>query len=202
VETVAAQSGEGQRHTLLMGLLGSAVFGLALRIGAEQRLGVGHGLWALALALTALSAWGMCLPATYILWASRRPQCTAQVCLVAASAALGVLGQTLAASAPILAFFAVTAPESSAVPGLGIALTGLALLASAAVFTRRIAESAGSPALVGVPDPPRSPGSQDSSGSSIGSSPAAPGAWAQLGIFALLVATFVQVAHALGVRWS
>lgn len=172
METAGVQRWEGQRHTLVVGLLGSAAFGLTLRIGTQPQLGTSHGVWALALALTALSAWGMCLPAMYILWASRRPDCTAQDCLQAAGAALGVLGQTLAASAPILAFFAVTAPESRAVPGLGIALTGLALLASAAVFTRRLGQKDG------------------------------PGAWAQLGIFALLVATFVQVAHALGVRWS
>jgi hypothetical protein len=86
--------------------------------------------------------------------------------------AIAHAGAAAASTAPILWFFAVTAPESSVVIPLGIAFTGLALFAGGAAFVRTL-EAAD----------------------------LRPREWALASGFGLFVLTFFQLADSAGLRW-
>ncbi|XXF78030.1 hypothetical protein P2318_34035 [Myxococcaceae bacterium GXIMD 01537] len=159
---------------LTLGTGGLALFGFALRAAVTREgLGAGHFGWALALPATALLAWALCLPALYILWVSRQPGVSAAACGQAALEGLETSGLCLASTAPILWFFAATAPESSVVAPLAFVFTGLALVAGGSTFGAALRRH-------GAPFQ----------------------GFAQLAFLGLHAITFAQCAHGLGLRWS
>ncbi len=159
---------------LTLGVGGMALFGFALRTAvSHEGLGAAHFGWALALPGTALLTWALCLPALYILWASHQESLTMARCGQAALEALETSGKCLASTAPILWFFAATAPESSVVAPLALLFTGLALVGGGAVFGEAL----------------RRHGAPFSGFTKL----------AFLGLFAI---TFMQCARGLGLRWS
>ncbi len=162
----------GLRRTALS-LAGMAIFGFALRTSAERAApGLAHLTWSLAMPLTFALAWVVCLPAFYIFYASREPNLGAGQSLRAALEAIFAVGAALASTAPVLWFFAVTAPQSHILAPLGLLLTGLALIAGGAIFGSSV----------------RRLGGQLGRGLQ----------WIFLG---LLVATFVQFASLAGIHW-
>jgi hypothetical protein len=115
--------------------VGTALFGFALRTAAERALpGPGHLIWAAALPATLFLAWLVSLPALYILWAAREPSVGIAHVMQATADALGTVGACLASTAPILWFFAVTAPQSRILSPLGFLFTAFALIGSGVVF--------------------------------------------------------------------
>lgn len=159
---------------LTLGMGGMALFGFALRTAvAHGGLGPAHFGWALALPGAALLTWALCLPALYILWASHQPTLTAARCGQSAIEAVETSGKCLASTAPVLWFFAATAPESHVVAPLAFLFTGLALVAGGAVFGAALRRH-GAP-FEGL---------------------------TKLAFLALYAVTFAQCAHGLGLRWS
>ena len=159
---------------LTLGVGGLALFGFALRTAvAHEGLGAAHFGWALALPGALLLAWTLCLPALYILWASHQPTLTAARCGQAALEAVETSGACLASTAPILWFFAATAPESRVVAPLALLFTGLALVAGGAVFGAALRRH-------GAPFQ----------------------GFTKLAFLGLYALTFAQCAHGLGLRWS
>ena len=74
---------------LAMGLGGMALFGFALRTAVtHEGFSLTHLGWALSLPVVALLAWALCLPALYILWATRQPGLGAAQCVQAALEAI------------------------------------------------------------------------------------------------------------------
>jgi hypothetical protein len=121
---------------LAVGLGGSALFGFVLRTAVtHEGLSLAHLGWAFALPAVTLLAWVLCLPALYILWATRQPGIGASQCIQAALEAIHSVGLCLASTTPILWFFAATAPESRVVSPLAWLFTVLALVASGHTFT-------------------------------------------------------------------
>ncbi|MDY7231361.1 hypothetical protein [Hyalangium rubrum] len=121
---------------LAIGLGGIALFGFALRTAVtHEGFSAAHLGWAFALPAVSLMAWALCLPALYILWATRQPGLGAAHCAQAALEALHTLGLCLASTTPILWFFAATAPESSIASPLAFLFTLLALVASGHTFS-------------------------------------------------------------------
>jgi hypothetical protein len=154
-------------------LLGMALYGFALRTGATRAApDLGHLLWSGALPAAQLLSWLVCLPALYIFWAGRQRHFEARDCWASASAALGATGAALASTAPLLWFFAVTAPHSRLVGPLGLLFLALALLAGGLVFGRRVRERGGE--LAG---------------------------WALWSFVGLTALTFAQFAHSTGLTW-
>jgi hypothetical protein len=151
---------------------GSALFGFALRTAAEKALpGLGHLAWTGAMPLSLGLAWLVSLPALYVFWASRQHDLDARSVLVATADALIGMGAALASTAPVLWFFAVTAPHSRILSPMGLVFTLLAMLASGSIFGKRLREKCQVPALV------------------------------HLGFMALVILSFVQFAHAAGIHW-
>ncbi len=124
---------------LAIGLGGAALYGFALRTAVtHEGLSATHFGWALALPAVALLSWVLCLPALYILWATRQPGLGASHCMHAALEATHTLGLCLASTTPLLWFFAATAPESRVASPLAFLFTVLALVASGHVFSEAL----------------------------------------------------------------
>lgn len=176
VETVPAPAVEDLPRALLrlaQALGGMGIFGFAMRTAAEHATpGLGHLVWALAFPGALALAWIVCLPALYVFWAARQEGLGAKECLAAALEGVASTGAALASTAPILWFFAVTAPHSRILSPLCLLFAALALVAGGAIFGSRLRELGGR--LRAVPQ------------------------WA----FAALVAvSFVQFAHLTGIHW-
>jgi hypothetical protein len=151
-----------------------ALFGFALRTAVSpEGLGAEHLGWSLALPGATLLTWALCLPALYILWASRQEGLSAARCGQAALEAVETSGKCLASTAPILWFFAATAPESRVVAPLAFVFTGLALVAGGAVF-----------------------------GDSLRRHGAPFSGFTKVAFLGLFFITFAQCARGLGLRWS
>jgi hypothetical protein len=124
---------------LAIGVGGTALFGFVLRTAVtHEALSTAHLGWALALPAVTLLTWVLCLPALYILWATRQPGIGAVHCMQAALEAVHSVGLCLASTTPILWFFAATAPESRVVSPLAWLFTVLALVASGHTFTQAL----------------------------------------------------------------
>lgn len=161
-------------RTLTLGVGGLALFGFVLRTAVSREgLGAEHFGWALALPGVTLLTWALCLPALYILWASHQPTLTAARCGQAALEAVETCGRCLASTAPMLWFFAATAPESRVVAPLALLFTGLALVAGGAVFGESLRRQ-GAPFT----------------------------GFTKLAFLGLYAVTFMQCAHGVGLRWS
>jgi len=154
-------------------LAGMALFGFVLRTASEQAIpGLGHLAWAVGLPGALGLAWLICLPALYIFWASKEDGVGAREYLSAAAAAIVALGAALASTAPMLWFFAVTAPHSRTVAPLAFLFMGLALSASGAIFGSRLRAFGGKLSHLA--------------------------SWSFL---MLLILTFAQFAHLYGIHW-
>ena len=156
-----------------LGHAGLAVFGIAMALTSREPLSIPTFLrWALLLPASLSCAAALCLPAVYVPWTARNPRVRPGPIARAAVDAIAHAGAAAASIAPILWFFAVTAPESSVVIPLGIAFTGLALFAGGAAFVRTL-EAAD----------------------------LRPREWALASGFGLFVLTFFQLADSAGLRW-
>ncbi len=150
---------------------GMALFGLAMAVSGPG--GAGAVLtWALLLPVLLAGTWLVCLPALYIPWAGREEAVRLSPVLRAAGASFSTAGSCLGATAPILWFFAATAPRSAVGPALGFVFGWCALVAAGVTFGRALREQA----LV------------------------LPGA-ALVGFFALFTLTFFQFSGAAGLAW-
>jgi hypothetical protein len=169
---ILLRSGSLVRRAAL-GHAGLAVFGIAMALASREPFGPVTLLrWALLLPATLSCAAALCLPAVYVPWTARNPRVRAGPIGRAGVEALASAGAGAASTAPILWFFAVTAPDSSIVVPLGSAFIGLALFAGGAAFVR---------ALDAAELHPRE--------------------WALAGAFSLFVLTFLELADAAGLRW-
>lgn len=152
---------------------GIALFGIALRTAAEQASpDLGHLVWSAALPMSLLLSWAVCVPALYILWAARQQGIGLAHCVQAMAEAVSTTGACLASTAPLLWFFAVTAPMSRVVPPLGFLFTALALVAAGVEFGKSLRRS----------------GAQLSGR-------------AQAGFLALVLLTFLQFASSAHLHW-
>ena len=122
-------------RSLALPVAGMAVFGFALRSTVERDLpGLQHLAWSALLPATLILAWLVCLPALFIFLVAREQQATLGLCARATLEALKIAGFGLASTAPMLWFFAVTAPHSHILQPLGLALTAFALMAGGSAF--------------------------------------------------------------------
>lgn len=117
-------------RSLALPVAGMGLFGIALRAsvkGAAPELA--HLGWAAGLPATMALAWFVCLPAFFVFLAGRDREATLALCARGTQEALRTVGSCLASTAPMLWFFAVTAPQSRILQPLGIAFTFFALAA-------------------------------------------------------------------------
>lgn len=155
------------------GLGGAALFGFALRTAVtHEGFSLTHLGWAFTLPAVALLAWALCLPALYILWATRQPGLGAAECAQAALEAIHTLGLSLGSTTPLLWFFAATAPESPIASPLAFLFTVLALIAGGHAFSQAL---------------------QRHGGAFTGST--------RLTFLVLHAITFIQCAHGAGLSW-
>ena len=166
--------GESLARRGALGHAGLAVFGIAMALASPEPFGPATLFrWVLLFPATLSCAAALCLPAIYVPWTARNSRVRVGPIARAGTEAVASAGAAASSTAPILWFFAVTAPGSSVVVPLGIAFTALALFAGGATFVRTL-EAAQLRCR----------------------------SWAVAGAFSLFVLTFLELADAAGLRWT
>ncbi|MGI5863918.1 MAG: hypothetical protein ACOX6T_17940 [Myxococcales bacterium] len=133
--TALSRSLAALSRSLALPVAGMGLFGIALRASVKSAdPELAHLGWAALLPATMALAWFVCLPAFFVFLAGRDRAAKFALCARGTQEALRIVGACLASTAPMLWFFAVTAPQSRILQPLGIAFTFFAMAAGSGAF--------------------------------------------------------------------